>query len=146
MKILIAYDGSTPAQHMLGQLIERLGWFRDPPQLTLLYVHPALPHGRAVAWAGKEAVENYYREESETCLASGRTLLDARDVRHEVQREVGDPSTEILNTAQRGGFDLIAMGRHGAGGLVTMVLGSVASKVLARSDIPVLLLGHASQA
>jgi nucleotide-binding universal stress UspA family protein len=141
MKILIAYDGSAPAQRMLGALVKHVTWFRDAPELTLLYVHPPLPHGVGRAWAGRDAVESYYREESDAVLASGRSALAATGLTHDVQQRVGDPATEIARMAESGGYEIIAMGKHGAGKMVTMVIGSVAQKVLARTHLPVLLLG-----
>ena len=39
-----------------------------------------------------------------------------------------------------GGFDLIVMGTHGHTALENLVLGSVATKVLAISKVPVLFL------
>ena len=138
MKILAAVDGSTHSLTMLGKLSDRLDWFRDPPQLVLVYVHPPLPYKRAVAWAGKDAVQQYYDEESEAALTPARELLAQRGVAHAVEKHVGDPAIEIARLAA--GYDLVAMGTHGATGLTSMVMGSVATKVIATSPIPVLLL------
>ena len=99
----------------------------------------------AIAWAGRDAVQSYYRDESDAALSSGRAVLDAGGLQYAVQQEVGDPSVEIARIAESGGYDLIAMGKHGAGAVMTMVIGSVAQKVLARSAVPVLLLGDASR-
>ena len=52
----------------------------------------------------------------------------------------GEPSREILRLAERLGADLIAMSTHGHGFLMDVVLGSVASEVRHRADIPVLML------
>jgi nucleotide-binding universal stress UspA family protein len=50
----------------------------------------------------------------------------------------GDPWSEILDTAERSGADLIVMGTHGRRGLSRVLLGSVAEKVVRLSPIPVL--------
>ena len=140
MKILVTVDGSAPSLAMLDKLCVRLGWFHEAPALTVIYVHPELPYKRAVAWAGKEAVHQYYEEESEAALAPARTALDKRGVRYVVEKRVGDAASEIVRTARDGGFDLIAMGTHGHTGLTGLVMGSVTTKVIASSPIPVLLL------
>lgn len=140
MKILIAVDGSSHARTMIEQLASQLAWFRDTPALTLVYVHPALPYKRAVAWAGKDAVHQYYEEESDAALAEARKLLDTRGIAYAVEKRVGDPADEIVRLAQEGTFDLVAMGTHGATGLRSIVMGSVATKVVAGSKMPVLLL------
>ena len=139
MKILVAVDGSAPSVAMLKQLCERLAWFRENPQLVLLYVHPALPYKRAVAWAGKDAVHQYYEEESEAALTPARELLAQHGVAYEVEKQVGDPAAEIVRVAGSG-YDLVAVGTHGHTGLTGLVMGSVATKVIASSPVPVLLL------
>jgi nucleotide-binding universal stress UspA family protein len=53
---------------------------------------------------------------------------------------VGEPADEIVRRADAGAFDLIVMGTHGHTALANLVLGSVASKVLARSKVPVLFM------
>jgi nucleotide-binding universal stress UspA family protein len=45
-----------------------------------------------------------------------------------------------VDAAQSCGADLIVMGSHGRSGLARMVLGSVATKVLALSPVPVLII------
>ena len=51
----------------------------------------------------------------------------------------GDPATAVLNQAAKAGADVIAMATHGRSGLDRWLLGSVAEKVLAGSEAPVLL-------
>lgn len=48
-------------------------------------------------------------------------------------------ATAIVNAAESLGADLIVMGSHGRSGVAKLVLGSVASKVLAQSPVPVLI-------
>ena len=50
----------------------------------------------------------------------------------------GNPVKQILSTAQEKRCDLIVMGTHGRGALVDTMMGSTTSRVLRRSDIPVL--------
>lgn len=74
---------------------------------------------------------------------------------HEKTQEVGDmarekglpameevregiPHKEILKYADEKDVDLIVMGTHGRTGLGRMVMGSVAEKVIRKSDVPVL--------
>jgi nucleotide-binding universal stress UspA family protein len=140
MKILVAADGSPRAQAALEGLVQRLDWFRDGVDLTLIYSHLPLPYKRAVAWAGKEAVHQYYEEESEAALAPARRLLETRGIPYTVEKRVGEPAQEIVDFAMAGGFDLIVMGPHGHTALGNLVLGSITTKVLAISTLPILLL------
>ena len=52
MKILFPTDGSEHSVAALRQLLSRLDWFAEAPQIALINVHPHLPYARAVAWAG----------------------------------------------------------------------------------------------
>ena len=140
MKILVAVDGSQHSTDMLQKLIAHLGWFAQRPQLALLYVHLELPHGVGAAWVGKAAVQQYYDEETEAALAPARAALGGAGLAFDELRRVGDPATEIVSAAESGGFDLIAMGTHGKGGLTKLVMGSVATKVIAVASLPVLLV------
>lgn len=50
----------------------------------------------------------------------------------------GNPVAQILATAKEKGCDLIVMGTHGRGALLDTMMGSTTSRVLRRSEIPVL--------
>ena len=52
----------------------------------------------------------------------------------------GEPADQILSTAQKESCDLIAMSTHGHRLLGDLILGSVASSVRHRTDIPVLMV------
>jgi len=53
---------------------------------------------------------------------------------------LGTTGETIAKFAESGKFDLVIMGSHGHGVLVNLVMGSVATQVLARSKVPVLLV------
>src|SRR5690606_22889485 len=59
-------------------------------------------------------------------------------VNSEVDRP-NSPAEGITEAAKRLGCDLIFMGSHGRTGISRLMLGSVAQKVLVRSEIPVLI-------
>ena len=53
---------------------------------------------------------------------------------------VGNAGELIATTAESGKFDLVIMGSRGHGALGSLVMGSVATKVLASCGTPVLLV------
>jgi nucleotide-binding universal stress UspA family protein len=140
MKVLLATDGSQHSLDAVEAFVSRFAWFRQPPAIELCHVHPSIPYGRAAAWAGKEAVESYYAEESDAALKPAADLLAARGVAFQVVKLVGEAGHELVRHAQSAGCDLIAMGTHGMGAMTNLVMGSVATKVIASSKVPVLLL------
>lgn len=52
----------------------------------------------------------------------------------------GAPADTIVSFAEREGIDLIAMGHTGHSQLVTLVLGSVARRVIDTANCPVLIV------
>lgn len=140
MRIVIPTDGSAASSAALGDLLPRLAWFAQVPSLALIHVHEKIPYARAVAWAGKEAAQRYYDEESDAALAPGAALLEASGITFEKVRRVGDPAHEIVAFASAWKADCIAIGRHGHTAFEKLLLGSVAQKVVAASTLPVLLL------
>lgn len=52
----------------------------------------------------------------------------------------GEPATEIIEQAKRGGFDLIVMATHGRSGLSEKLHGSVAAAVIRSGVVPVLVV------
>jgi nucleotide-binding universal stress UspA family protein len=140
MKVLVATDGSTFSLDAIEGFASRMRWFRETPVIELIHVHPPIPVGRAVAWAGKGAVERYYSEESAEALKPAEALLARREIAFHAVRLVGDPGSEIARHAESSGCDLIVLGTHGHTAMANLVMGSVATKVIAASKVPVLLI------
>jgi nucleotide-binding universal stress UspA family protein len=61
-------------------------------------------------------------------------------VRTEVRE--GNPFYEIVRFARENDIDLIVMGTHGHSGLIHVLLGSVAERVVRKSPCPVLTVRH----
>jgi nucleotide-binding universal stress UspA family protein len=139
VKILLAVDGSRFTRHAVNYLTRHLRTFGARPQAHLIHVRVPIP-GRAAVALGREIVHRYYRSEADKAFASARRMLDAAGIRYREILLVGDPGAEIARFARKEKFDLVLMGSHGHGLLANLVLGSVATKVLAHCRIPVLLV------
>lgn len=85
-------------------------------------------------------VERYYQEEGEKVLASVTKFLARHNVNAKVMIKVGAAGEMIAKVAESGKFDLVVMGTHGHGALGKLVMGSVSTQVLAKCDVPVLLV------
>jgi nucleotide-binding universal stress UspA family protein len=55
---------------------------------------------------------------------------------------LGNPGKIIVDEANSGRYDLVALGTHGRGGLSHALMGSVAEKVVRLSPVPVLTVRH----
>lgn len=139
MNILLAVDGSPYTKKMLAYLVTHNEIFNASAQYTVLTVQPPLPP-RARAAVGKDVVNAYYAEEAEKVLAPVRKFLERHGVTAQATWKVGPAGETIAKFAEDGQFDLIVMGSHGHGALASLVLGSVATQVLAHCKVPVLLV------
>lgn len=139
MKILLAVDGSEYTKKMLAYMATHEELFNPAHKYVLITVQAQLP-SRARAAVGKDVVETYQREEAERILAPSATFLTRHGINAKSIAKVGHAAEVIARTAETGKFDLLVMGSHGHGTLGNLVMGSVATKVLANSKVPVLLV------
>ena len=140
MKILIAADGSRFTKRMLAYLAAHDESFGSKEhRFTVVTVVGAIPQ-RAAAALSKKIVQDHYAEEAETTLKPIRAFFAKQGVDAQFVHRVGDAGEQIAELARKGGFDLLMMGSHGHGALAGLVLGSVASRVLAVCDVPVLIV------
>ncbi|OUM00930.1 universal stress protein [Variovorax sp. JS1663] len=139
MKVLLAVDGSDYTRRMLSYLTTHKDLLGANHSYTVLYVVLPVTH-RAAAFAGPDLVRSYYDDDARVVLEPIRKILSEQAIEATYVHEVGHPADEIASRAEGGRFDLIVMGSHGVGALRNLVLGSVATKVLARCEVPVLLV------
>ncbi|MBK6295357.1 MAG: universal stress protein [Rhodoferax sp.] len=139
MKILIAIDGSPYTKKMLAYLTTHTDLFSANNSYTVLTVQPALPP-RARAAVGKDIVENYYTEESEKIIGPVTKFLLRHGIDAKSEWKVGHAGQMIAKFAESGKFDLLVMGSHGHGAVMNLVMGSVATQVLAHCRVPVLMV------
>jgi nucleotide-binding universal stress UspA family protein len=142
MKILLAADGSAYTTKAAEFLISHFDWFKASPELHVIHVKLPIPipEGRAAAVVGRDAVENYYREEAGAALAPAENLLKQHNVPFKGGYLIGDIAQQLNAYAKENGIEMIVMGTHGHGALKNLVMGSVATKVLAIANVPVLLI------
>lgn len=139
MKILLAVDGSSYTKKMLAYMATHEELFASSSDYTVLTVQLALPP-RARAAVGKEIVDSYYADEAEKVIAPVSKFLTRHGIAAKSVWKVGPVGETIAKMADTGKFDLLVMGSHGHGALGNLVMGSVATQVLAHSKVPLLLV------
>ncbi|MBK8664365.1 MAG: universal stress protein [Burkholderiales bacterium] len=139
MKILLAVDGSSYTKKMLAYLTTNLDMFAGDNDYTVLTVQGTLP-SRARAAVGKEVVDTYYAEEAAKVLDPVIKYLQRHELKVKSLSKVGNAGEVIAKTAASGKFDMVIMGSRGHGAFGSLVMGSVATRVLANCDTPVLLV------
>ncbi len=141
LNFLVPVDGSDSSNHAVDQLVSRLGWFKGPVEIHLLNVQPPVPDGgRVGAVISRDQLAQYHQEEGMAALKPAMQKLDAARVKYHHHIGVGDGAEEICRYARDKGCDQIHMGTRGLGRVSGLVLGSVASKVIQLSPVPVLLV------
>jgi len=139
MKILLPVDGSEYTKRMLSYIAahdELLGAGHDYTVFTA--VPPVPPH--AARYLDRHTLNEYYSEQAEEVLRPVRTFADQQGWKISVAHATGHAAESIAALAETLKPDLIVMGTHGHSALGNIVLGSVATGVLARCKAPVLLI------
>jgi nucleotide-binding universal stress UspA family protein len=141
LKMLLPVDGSASALNATRMLIETLAWYREAPAIELCTVHLPLPRVPNMGqFVSNEMVQKYYADESDAMLNPSRALLDAAGIDYTVQRLVGPIAETIVERAKQAGSDMIYMGTRGMSALANMAMGSVTTRVLHLTHIPVVLI------
>lgn len=139
MKILVAVDGSDFSKKMLAWMGLHDTVFGSGHEYTLINVQTALP-GRVKRLLDKDTVQSYYTDASEKVLGAAAKFLQRHGLRTTNSARIGHAAEVIANMAEEGDYDLLVMGTHGTGALLKLVMGSVATEVLAHCKVPVLLV------
>jgi nucleotide-binding universal stress UspA family protein len=139
--IMIPTDGSALSAKAVNSgvaLAKRLG-----ARITMLTVIEPF-HVLSLAPKQLEDTEASYKRHVQAAatqvLAEADKIAQSAGVAYDtLQLEHDEPYQAIIDTAKKKGCDLIAMSSHGRRGVAAMILGSVTTKVLAHSSIPVLV-------
>jgi len=139
MKILLPVDGSEYTKRMLSYLAahtELLGTGHDYTAFTAVAKIP----GHATRFLDSSIVAEYYNDQAEEIFKPVRAFAAQQGWNLKFVHVQGPAAESIANFARENKPDLIVMGAHGHSALGNMVLGSVATGVLARCTSPVLLI------
>lgn len=140
-KILVPTDGSE---------VSLIGALRAVPlaklasaTLCIVYVQDVYPFS-GIGQSNVVGRQNYLAEaraHGEAAIERISEAAKAAGVALEtVVAEDTEPARGIVSAAQTSGADLIVMSSHGRTGVARLLLGSVSTKVLALSPVPVLII------
>ena len=147
--ILIPLDGSQLAEQILKPAAE-LGNLMQAEYRLVQVVEPVAlrgypPYAYAIGWDQEttrrlqDAAAGYLEDTAGTVRAVGGRVHTQVLSEHRL-------AGAILEYARREGMDLIALSTRGRSGIVRLLLGSVADKVLRGADMPVLIYRPADSA
>lgn len=137
MKILLAVDGSDHTKHMLAWLVTHPEWLGSRHQYTVLNVVPPIPP-HAMEFLDPDVLRAYGPDQAEAVFEPVRVFLARHGIEATYTHRVGYAGDEISDLAKD--HDMLVMGSHGRGALSSLVMGSVATRVLGSCKTPVLLI------
>ncbi|MBJ7574450.1 universal stress protein [Luteimonas sp. MC1828] len=139
MKILVAVDGSDISLRAVKYAVRLAGKLAKPAKLFLVAVD-AEPFPGVESRIGKAAMAQIHAENHERMLAPARKALARGKVDVREMAVIGEPADAILAAARTAKADLLVMGSHGRGSVKGILLGSVSSKVIAQTELPVTIV------
>ncbi len=139
MKILLPVDGSKTTKRMLRYLAAHDEFLGAGHDHTIFTAVPFIP-ARVAIFMSRSAIDDYYRDQAEDVLRPARAFCKKYGWKVREVHTNGAAAQLIAELAEAQKFDLIVMGTHGRSAISTLVLGSVASVVMALSKVPVLLI------
>lgn len=137
--ILVPVDGSSSslraARHAFAQARRRRA------VVHLLNVEPPLDdYGMVGAYLSRQQHGRAMRDRAAGLLSRARRRTAPKGVRCENHAAIGDVAATIVAAARRLRCDSIVMGTRGMGAVGNLALGSVATKVVHLSRLPVTLV------
>lgn len=140
MKVLIAVDGSEPSRRAVDA-IAHLASQMAGLQAVLVNVRSGAEVVGTLPAFDFEAIEVAQRRQQEELLHAELARARASGLGSAtIWTAVGLPAQEIVRAAEHLQADQIAMGTHGLGAFGSLVLGSVAQRVVHLARMPVLLV------
>lgn len=109
-------------------------------ELVLLNVVPGFNMPMVGTYFPKQAYSDFLREANTLLTDTAKENLQRRSIRYQGLVVEGKPVDVIVNQAASFQADLIVMASHKYRRFERQVIGTVANKVIAKTDIPVLVV------
>lgn len=132
--VLVGVDGSDEAERAARrglELASRVG-------ATVTVVH--VLERSALGLTRSDAEERQLRDQRAAILADVEDVAQSLGQPVETELLEGSPAGRISEYASEVGADLVVLGRQGLSGVSERLLGGVTERVLARGDVPVLVV------
>lgn len=139
LKALVPVDGSENSMRSVRHVIDLVRG-REPMEVHLLNVQEPIDAWEVRKFMTDEEIKAMQWTRGEEMLQPARAALAEAGVAYTWQIAIGDIAATIAHTAQEQGVDKIVMGTRGMGAIGNLLLGSIATKVLHLTHLPVTLV------
>jgi nucleotide-binding universal stress UspA family protein len=150
LKVGIAVDGSPFGLEAVKFVVRHRALFGADPQITLLHVvadfaGALMPDmaGIALPAYSEQDIQAMQKKAFEAAVAPARRALAKAGLKAAEVCLAGNAGDEIAAFGKKRKLDVLLMGSHGYGAFKAAVLGSVATRVAAISEVPLLLVRRA---
>ncbi|HEY4645064.1 MAG TPA: universal stress protein [Steroidobacteraceae bacterium] len=139
-KILVPVDGSDGALRALAFAVKRAKE-RAGTSLHVLTVHlPLHVYGEIAIYGGEKRMRAMLALHDTHVLRGAEKRLRRTRIAYSTEALEGEPAEVIAQRAKSLKCDSIIMGTRGMGRIATLVMGSVATKVIHLTSLPVTLV------
>jgi nucleotide-binding universal stress UspA family protein len=140
MRILVAVDGSKSSLNAVKYAAKLAVGLRTKDRITLVSVHDDYGLRHAKKFVGQSEIDDYLRAVSDQDLKAARKHLAKEGMDYDAIIKQGHVAEEIIKVANAGKFDMVVIGSKGRSGLMDLLVGSVAQKVVASAKPPVVVV------
>ncbi len=130
-KILVCIDGSDCANEAADYAGEIALTFDSEVVLLHIYRPPE---------STRDLPAHGHRVEAERMLDTAKMLMAERGLRHKEMVELDSNPANFILKESANGYDLIVMGSRGLGAMEGYLFGSVTSKVVHHTKVPILVV------
>ncbi len=149
MKLLVCVDGSAQSLRAVEKAVEiASGCQIDEVALIGVYESLISPDvsqgddGETILFEVEKykALNGQLQKNFKQQLDLASTSFKSKGIEPEIFVEEGHPAHNIIQSAEKGHFDMIIMGSRGKGNLEKMLLGSVSNAVIQETSVSVLIV------
>jgi nucleotide-binding universal stress UspA family protein len=137
--VLVPVDGSKCSLKAIDAIVKMVKK-QGQMDIHLLTVQTRIFPAEAQVYLDAAAMDTYFYEQGSKALEPAEKLLKDAGIEFKSHRSVGPVAETIVKKADDLQADSILMGTHGMGRLAGLLLGSVSTKVLHLSPVPVTLV------
>ena len=139
MKILLPVDGSGPSDRAVQHLISTVNGCTDR-EIYLINIQAPIDAPELLGHMPASEIEAMQEARGGDSLVSARALLEKAGIPYIAAVLVGPVAETIVDYAKKNGCEKIVMGTRGLGALGSVLLGSVTSRLMSLTDLPVTLV------
>jgi nucleotide-binding universal stress UspA family protein len=139
-KLLVAIDSSDAATRALDYALKLAGEIQGV-QLLIAYAHaPPVVYGEIAVYMSEDKARELQERHGQDILRPAIERAEAGAVSFTTEVLVGDVPSSLVKCAEGKGCDGIVMGTRGLSAIGNLVMGSVATKVIHLTKLPVTLV------